>query len=146
MSYLQRSVFIGIFSKISAYGKDLVIVDSTSFRRKALPGKRPEKGLLQVDIKFRHHFWISAQDFCGNNDCGWLEGRIAQNFHLLEKWKSENSTRVENFGVLKIGGRMTSKNADGWNLHAASTEIPGYLAMKSFVETICEDFPRGEKI
>jgi hypothetical protein len=130
------------FPKISADGKDFQNVDSTSFRAEALPGKRPEKAYLQVDIS-SDTLWISAQDFVGTNDvAGWKEELLKLPF--VEKVKIGESTEGRTLEVLKIGEADDSKMLMVISMQHPP-EIPGYLAMKSFVETICEDSPEARK-
>jgi hypothetical protein len=130
------------FPKISADGIGFQNVDSARFKAESLPGKRPETAYLQVDLS-ADTLWIAAQDFVGTNDVTvWKEKLLKLDF--VEKIKIGESTEGRTLEVLKIGSSDDQKMLMVISMQHPP-EIPGYLAMKAFVETICEDSPEARK-
>jgi hypothetical protein len=128
--------------KISADGIGFQNVDSARFKAESLPGKRPETAYLQVDLS-ADTLWIAAQDFVGTNDVTvWKEKLLKLDF--VEKIKIGESTEIRTLEVLKIGSSDDQKMLMVISMQHPP-EIPGYLAMKAFVETICEDSPEARK-
>lgn len=130
------------FPKISTDGIGFQNVDSTRFKAESLSGKRPETAYLQVDLS-ADTLWIAAQDFVGTNDVTlWKEKLLKLDF--VEKVKIGESTEGRTLEVLKIGEADDSKMLMVISMQHPP-EVPGYLAMKAFVETICEDSPEARK-
>jgi hypothetical protein len=130
------------FPKISTEGSDFQNVDSTRFKAESLLGKRPETAFLQVEIS-PDTLWIAAQDFVGTKDVTvWKEELLKLDF--VERIKIGESTEGRTLEVLKIGEADDSKMLMVISMQHPP-EIPGYLAMKAFVETICEDSPEARK-
>lgn len=130
------------FPKISTEGSDFQNVDSTRFKAESLLGKRPETAFLQVEIS-PDTLWIAAQDFVGTKDVTvWKEELLKLDF--VERIKIGESTEGRTLEVLKIGEADDSKMLMVISMQHPP-EIPGYLAIKAFVETICEDSPEARK-
>jgi hypothetical protein len=140
-TYPERG-FHRYFPKISSDGIDFQNVDSTSLKAESLPGKRPETAYLQVDLS-SDTVWIAAQDFVGTSDVTvWKEELLKLDF--VEKIEIGKSTEGRTLEVLKIGEADDSKMLMVISMQHPP-EIPGYLAMKAFVETICENSPEAIK-
>lgn len=87
--------------------------------------------------------WIAAQDFVGTNKVTvWKEEMLKLDF--VERIKIGESTEGRTLEVLKIGEADDSKMLMVISMQHPP-EIPGYLAMKAFVKTICEDSPEARK-
>jgi hypothetical protein len=130
------------FPKISTDGRVFQNLDSTSFKAESLPGKRPETAYLNIDVS-ADTLWIAAQDFVGTNEVTvWKEEMLKLDF--VERIKIGESTEGRTLEVLKIGEADDSKMLMVISMQHPP-EIPGYLAMKAFVETICEDSPEARK-
>jgi hypothetical protein len=130
------------FPKISNDGSVFQNVDSTRFKAESLPGKRPETAYLNVDVS-ADTLWIAAQDFVGTKDVTvWKEELLKLDF--VERIKIGESTEGRTLEVLKIGEADDSKMLMVISMQHPP-EIPGYLAMKAFVKTICEDSPEARK-
>jgi hypothetical protein len=140
-TYPERG-FHRYFPKISWDGFDFQNVDSTRFRAESLPGKRPETAYLQVDIS-SDTAWIAAQDLVGMSDVAvWKEELLKLDF--VEKIEIGESSEGRTLEVLKIGEADDSKMLMVISMQHPP-EIPGYLAMKAFVETISEESPEARK-
>lgn len=137
-----EGAFHRYFPKISIDGRDFQNVDSTTFRAESLPEKRPETAHLKLLLS-PDTLWISAQDFVGTDGVTvWKEELLKLDF--VDRLKIGESTEGRTLEVLKIGEADDSKMLMIISMQHPP-EIPGYLAMKAFVETICEDSPEARK-
>ncbi|MHA7128343.1 M14 family metallopeptidase [Algoriphagus namhaensis] len=138
-SYSENS-FHRYYPKISQDGRYFQNADSADFFAPAEEGKRPEKAYLKVDLS-ADTLWVAAQDLVGTKDAEeWKAGLLKLDF--VSKEIIGKSTEGRDLEILKIG------EADDQEMLMVISmqhppEVTGYLAMKSFVETICEDSPEA---
>lgn len=124
------------FPKISENGYAYSNVDSSNFVLPQVDQGRPKEAYLKVTSS-PDTVWIAAQDLVGTADAeSWKDKLVSKSF--VERIKIGESTEGRNLEVLKIG------EADDREMLMVISmqhppEVTGYLAMKSFVETICED-------
>jgi len=87
--------------------------------------------------------WLAAQDFAGTEYVErWKRWVLKKDF--VEKITIGTSKEGRPLEVLKIGNADDQKMLMAISLQHPP-EIPGFLALKSFVETILEDSPEAEK-
>ncbi len=87
--------------------------------------------------------WIAAQDFAGTAYVERWKGKILEN-DFVEKIEIGQSKEGRPLEILKIGEADDQKMLMAISLQHPP-EIPGFLALKSFVETLCEDSPQAKK-
>ncbi len=130
------------YPKISSDGYNFSNVDSSDFILPLVEAGRPKEAFLKV-ISSPDTTWIAAQDLLGTQHVSdWKEKLLQLGF--VEKIKIGTSKEGRPLEVLKIG------NADDREMLMVISmqhppEVPGFLAMKAFVETICEDNPEAQK-
>jgi hypothetical protein len=130
------------YPKISQDGYQYANADSAEFVLPNVAEGRPIEAYLKVRSS-SDTLWIAAQDFVGTNDVTvWKEKLLKLDF--VEKIKIGESTEGRTLEVLKIGSSDDQKMLMVISMQHPP-EIPGYLAMKAFVETICEDSPEARK-
>lgn len=130
------------YPKISKDGNSYSNVDSTDFILPVVGEGRPKEAFLKVQSS-NDTTWISAQDLVGTQHVAdWKEGLLGLNF--VQKIKIGESNQGRPLEVLKIG------NSDDQQMLMVISmqhppEVPGYLAMKAFIEKICENTAVAKK-
>lgn len=87
--------------------------------------------------------WIAAQDFAGTQYVERWKAKILEH-NFVEKIQIGLSKEGRPLEVLKIGKADDQKMLMAISLQHPP-EIPGFLALKSFVETLCEDSPEARE-
>ncbi|MFC3881622.1 M14 family metallopeptidase [Algoriphagus namhaensis] len=128
------------FPKISNDGNQFSNVDSLNFMLPKVQEGRPKEAYLKVTSS-PDTLWIAAQDLVGTVDAETWKDKLAEQ-SFVERIEIGKSTEGRKLEVLKIG------EADDREMLMVISmqhppEVTGYLAMKSFVETICEDSPES---
>ena len=130
------------YPKISQDGYHYSNADSADFVLPLVAAGRPTEAYLKVESS-TDTLWIAAQDLVGTQHVtDWKADLLKLDF--VEKIEIGKSTNGRTLEVLKIG------NADDQKMLMVISmqhppEVPGYLAMKAFVETICENSPEARK-
>jgi hypothetical protein len=130
------------YPKISQDGYQYANTDSVDFVLPIVAEGRPTEAYLKVRSS-SDTLWIAAQDLVGTQHVtDWKDDLL--NLDFVERITIGKSTDGRDLEVLKIG------NADDQKMLMVISmqhppEVPGYLAMKAFVETICEDSPEARK-
>lgn len=130
------------FPKISDDGRHFMTADSTDFKEGLREGQRPKTAFLKVESS-PDTLWVAAQDFVGTKDVEEWKTELVK-FDFVERINIGASTEGRELEVLKIGNGDDKKMLMAISMQHPP-EIPGYLAMKAFVETICEDSPEAKK-
>lgn len=124
------------YPKVSKDGRYFDLVDSASFSAPLLGFERPKTAFLKIESS-PDTLWVAAQDLVGTRDAEAWKDEL-ESLSFVERFKIGESTEGRALEVLKIG------EADDREMLMVISmqhppEVTGYLAMKSFVETICED-------
>jgi hypothetical protein len=130
------------YPKISQDGYYYFNADSADFVLPLVAEGRPTEAYLKVEST-SDTLWVAAQDLVGTQHVtDWKAGLLKMDFvEKIEIGQSANGRPLE---VLKIGNANDQKMLMVISMQHPP-EVPGYLAMKAFVETICEDSPEAKK-
>jgi cytosolic carboxypeptidase protein 6 len=130
------------YPKISQDGYQYANTDSVDFVLPIVAEGRPTEAYLKVRSS-SDTLWIAAQDLVGTQHVtDWKDDLL--NLDFVERITIGKSTDGRDLEVLKIGSSDDQKMLMVISMQHPP-EVPGYLAMKAFVETICEDSPEARK-
>lgn len=130
------------YPKISLDGERFENADSSRFFQPFHEKGRPEKAFLKVSAS-RDTLWIAAQDLVGTHHAEVWKNELLRH-PFVSKSKIGESAQGRSLEMLKIGEADDSKMVMAISMQHPP-EIPGYLALKGFVETICGDTRLAKK-
>lgn len=133
----SESGFHRYYPKISRDGRNFENLDSAFYfpkiEKQANGSDRAQSADISLQIS-KDTLWIAAQDLVGTQHLEDWKAELLKN-SFVSKIKIGESTQGRRLEVLKIGEADDSEMIMAISMQHPP-EIPGYLAMKAFVETI----------
>jgi cytosolic carboxypeptidase protein 6 len=138
----SKNGFHRYYPKVSSDGFKYSNVDSLDFMLPVVAEGRPTTAFLKVKSS-SDTLWIAAQDLVGTQHVTDWKANLLK-LYFVDKILIGESKEGRPLEVLKIGTANDQKMLMVISMQHPP-EVPGYLAMKAFVETISEDSPEARK-
>jgi hypothetical protein len=144
LTYTENAIH-RYYPKISKDGSSWEVLDSLKYQvvMKTRKGKEVPKNLtMQISVS-KDTLWISAQELITLSEVNsWMDKLLSNSF--VSKSIIGKSREGRPISLLKIGESDDQKMIITIS-RQHPPEVPGFLAMKAFVETICSDIEIAKK-